>query len=72
VRQLWRARRLLVAPDKPQSGVRRVKVQRARISCGGTLVAHADGEPLLVPGPLGVRVEPAALAVAAGPIPAAG
>ena len=72
VRQLWRARQLLVAPDKPQSGVRRIKVQRARISCGGTLVAHADGEPMLAPGPLSVRVEPAALAVAAGPMAAAG
>lgn len=72
LRQLWRARRLLLAPDKPQPGLRRKKIKHARISCGGTLVAHVDGEPFLAPSPLVVRVQPAALAVAAGPMAAEG
>ncbi len=64
IRQLWRARRLLLAPEKPQRGVRRQKIRHATISCGGTLVAHVDGEPYVAASPLVVRVQPRALGVA--------
>lgn len=69
IRQLWRARRLAFAPLRPAEGVRRLRVQRARIS-GPRLLCHVDGEFFEASGELDVSVMPRALQVA-GSSPAA-
>jgi diacylglycerol kinase (ATP) len=72
LRQLWRARRLLLAPGAPAHGIRRRRIQRAEIGGPADLLVHADGEPFTAVSPLAVRVEPAALPVAMPPPKAAG
>ena len=63
LRQLWRARRLLVNRLRPAEGVRRMPVREASIT-GALLMCHVDGEPFRASGRLEVRVEPGALRVA--------
>jgi YegS/Rv2252/BmrU family lipid kinase len=71
VRQLWRARRLLIRPASPEPGIERVRIRRGRISGPDQLMAHVDGEPVVTPGPVDVRVAPGALALVMPPGPAA-
>ena len=64
VRQLWRARRLILAPGVAEPGIVRVRVRRAEISGPTDLMAHVDGEPFIAKSPVSIRVEPSALTVA--------
>jgi YegS/Rv2252/BmrU family lipid kinase len=63
IRQMWRARRLILRRRRPASGLTRVRVRSASVS-GQTLECHVDGETFAVSGTLDVRIEPGALLVA--------
>jgi diacylglycerol kinase (ATP) len=63
LRQLWRARRLVMGRTRPADGVTRCRIRTARIS-GAGLLCHLDGETCDVAGPIDVSVESGALNVA--------
>lgn len=62
-RQIWRARRLALAPLRPAEGVLRRLVRRATVE-GERLVCHVDGESFEASGRIDVTVRPASLTVA--------
>jgi diacylglycerol kinase (ATP) len=63
VRFLWQSRLLLFPTDRSTPGVDRRKADTCTVS-GAALVCHVDGESFEAPGPLTVRIQPAALWVA--------
>ena len=65
-RQLWRARRLKFAVQRPARGIRRVLVQSATIEAPH-LRCQVDGEPFDAAGAVDVRIAPGALRVAGRP-----
>ena len=60
--QFWRARRMKVGVDRPACGIRRIRVQTARIE-GAHLRCQADGEPFDAAGAVDVSIRPGALRV---------
>ena len=63
LRQMWRARRLLVSRMSPAEGVWRGRVTSALIQ-GNRLTAHVDGETFQTSGEVKVSLRPGALMVA--------
>ena len=63
LRQLWRARRLAIGRLRPAEGVRRLRVQSARIRADH-LMCHVDGETFETDGEVRVSIEPRALLIA--------
>jgi len=63
LRQLWRARRLIVGRRKPAEGVYRTRVRTASVS-GDVLMCHVDGEAFETSGMLEVRIQPKAIQIA--------
>lgn len=72
LRQLWRARSLLLKKTLPVDGVRRHRARRAVVSSAAGLVAHVDGEPFAPGSPVAVRVDAGAIRLAVAPTPRAG
>jgi len=65
-RQLWRARRMKFAVHRPAQGIRRVRVQSAKVEARH-LRCQVDGEPFEAAGAVDVRIAPGALRVAGRP-----
>jgi diacylglycerol kinase (ATP) len=65
-RQLWRARRIKFAVHRPAQGIRRFRVQSARVEARH-LRCQVDGEPFDAAGAVDVRIAPGALRVAGRP-----
>ena len=64
LQQIWRYRRFLLKGIMPAHGVLRRRVRQANVS-GSDLLAHVDGEPFRPASSVSVRVEAAAIQLAA-------
>lgn len=64
--QLWRARRLIIAPRRPAFGIERLRVRSATIAVdeGDHLLCHVDGEAFEVKDSVDVGIRPGALHIA--------